>query len=122
MSARLLLDEHISPDVAEQLRARGIDAVAVSDRPELRGRADGDVLGAAAAEDRAVVTRNLRDFLPLDSQWASQGRRHAGIVCVRYSKFPEDSSFIGRLTEALDQWVKEDPHVQGTYTFPPRSA
>ena len=117
MSIRLLLDEHLSPVVAEQLRARGIDAVAVSDRAELRGRDDPHILETAAAEARAVVTRNLRDFLPLDSQWASQGRRHAGIVCVTYSRFPEDASFIGRLTEALDEWVRSNPQVEGTYTF-----
>lgn len=117
MSVRLLLDEHISPDVAEQLRARGIDAVAVSDRSELRGRDDLDLLEAAAAENRAVVTRNLRDFLPLDTQWASQGRWHAGIVCVAYNNFPEDASFIGRLIEALDEWARSDPGIEGTYTF-----
>ena len=117
MSLRLLLDEHISPDVAEQLRARGIDAVAVSACSELRGRDDPDLLEAATAESRAVVTRNLRDFLPLDSQWASQDRRHAGIVCVTYHKFPEDASFIGRLTEALDEWARSDPQIEGTYTF-----
>lgn len=117
MSVRLLLDEHISPVVAEQLRARGIDAVAVSDRAELRGRDDPHILETTAAEARALVTRNLRDFLPLDSQWASQGRRHAGIVCVTYSKFPEDPSLIGRLTEALDEWVRTSPQIQGRYTF-----
>ena len=117
MSVRLLLDEHISPDVAEQLRARGVDAVAVSDRSELRGRDDADLLEAAAAENRAVLTRNLRDFLQLDSQWASRDRRHAGIVCLIHHKFPEDASFIGRLTEALDEWARGDPQVEGTYTF-----
>ncbi len=117
MSVRLLLDEHISPDVAEHLRARGVDAVAVSDRSDLRGRDDSDLLEAAAAESRAVVTRNLRDLLPLDSQWASLDRRHAGIACVTYHRFPEDASFVGRLTEALDDWAQGDPHIEGTFTF-----
>ena len=91
--------------------------MAVSDRYELRGRDDVDLLAGAAADGRAVVTRNLRDFLPLDSQWASQGRWHAGIVCVAYKKFPEDASFIGRLTEALAAWADSHPQIEGTYTF-----
>lgn len=33
VTVRLLLDEHLSPEIAHQLRARGHDAIAVGERP-----------------------------------------------------------------------------------------
>ena len=37
---KLLLDEHFSPDIARQLRAKGHDAIAVKEHPELPGEED----------------------------------------------------------------------------------
>ena len=60
----LLLDEMYSPVVAEQLRARGHDAVSVHD-PEYRyleGAPDEEIFAAALAEERALVAENVPDF------------------------------------------------------------
>jgi hypothetical protein len=55
---RLLLDEHFNYAIAEELRRRGIDAVAIQqERPELEGQEDEVLLRAAAAERRVVVTK-----------------------------------------------------------------
>ena len=47
---QLLLDEMLSPKIAEALRSAGIDVVSVSAEPNLRGLADSDVLDWAASE------------------------------------------------------------------------
>ena len=60
---KLLLDEMNSWRVAAELRQRGYDVVAVKrDRPGLESRTDPTILEAAAAEQRAVITNNVRDY------------------------------------------------------------
>ncbi|MCL2447640.1 MAG: DUF5615 family PIN-like protein [Polyangiaceae bacterium] len=63
MNVKLLLDENLSPKVAEILRdADGIDAVHVRDRGLLRA-SDAVVLERAYAEDRVLATKNVDDFV-----------------------------------------------------------
>jgi predicted nuclease of predicted toxin-antitoxin system len=63
---RLLLDEHYNFTIAEELRKRDVDAVAVQkERPELEGQDDDVVLRTATVERRVVVTNNVRDCAPL---------------------------------------------------------
>lgn len=76
---KLLLDEHISPRVADALRENGHDVVAVAEARELRGRSDDEVFTFAAAQKRVVVTHNFADFLAIA---AEDGRLHPGLVLV----------------------------------------
>jgi len=63
VNVKLLLDENLSPKVAEILRdADGIDAVHVRDRGLLRA-SDAVVLERAYAEDRVLATKNVDDFV-----------------------------------------------------------
>jgi predicted nuclease of predicted toxin-antitoxin system len=63
---RLLLDEHYTFTIAEELRRRAVDAVAIQmERPELEGQDDALILRTATAERRVVVTNNVRDYAPL---------------------------------------------------------
>lgn len=81
---RLWLDEMIPAEVARQLRRLGHDVQAVQE-PEHRwawGLEDTDQLEAATRRGRALVTYNLRDFIPLSQQWAEARRTHPGIVLV----------------------------------------
>lgn len=98
---RLLLDEMIGPRVAQSLRARGLDAVAVAERADLRSLADPAVLEIAQSEDRILVTRNVADFARLDHEWQAVGRPHRGIVMVVESAFPQNRNLIGALVAAL---------------------
>jgi predicted nuclease of predicted toxin-antitoxin system len=59
MTVKLLLDENISPKVALDLCADGIDAIAVRDRNMLEAT-DREVFQRAYDEDRIVVTKNRR--------------------------------------------------------------
>lgn len=78
VNVKLLLDENISPKVAEILRREnGIDAVHVRDRGGL-GTLDHEVLDLAFGEDRILVTSNVADFVEL----ARARDLHAGIVLL----------------------------------------
>lgn len=106
MTARLLLDEMLSGTIAEQLRALDHDVTAVVDDPTLIGKPDIDVVTRATNDNRAVVTRNVKDFVVLDSQIRAQGQSHAGIVLVTTKAFPEDRQAIGALVRALDSLLE----------------
>jgi hypothetical protein len=106
---RLLLDEMISAVVAEQLRLRGRDVEAVSERRELRGLPDGDVREYAQGAKRALVTYNRDDFLELDRRFRSQGREHSGVVVLNPKRFPQGASSLGPLIVSLDQLIASEP-------------
>ena len=74
---KLLLDENLSPNVAAQLQAEGVDVVHVRERGML-GATDHAVLDRAFAEERILVTMNVADFEKL----AAAREIHAGIVLV----------------------------------------
>ena len=61
VNVKLLLDENISPRVADALRADGVDACGVRDRGLLEAM-DHEVLEWAFGDDRIVVTKNVGDF------------------------------------------------------------
>ena len=117
MIVRLLLDEHLSPVIAEQLLARGVDVTSVAARPDLRTLPDPQILEAAASEGRVLVTRNIRDFVRLDAIWGGAGRSHPGILFVGTRRFPENRSLIGTLTTALVQWAEAEHDISGAYWF-----
>ena len=98
---RLLLDEHVSPAVAEGLRQTGLDAVAL--RAWLGGRyleaPDEAILAEAAREIRVLVTYDQRTIPPLLKLWAEAGRGHAGVVFVDHRGIPPKD--IGGLVRAL---------------------
>lgn len=80
---RLLLDEHLSwRRVAAPLRDRGHDVVTAQEDPDLRTLSDAELLHAAEAQGRVLVTCNGRHFEPLARDWADVGRDHAGLLIV----------------------------------------
>lgn len=98
---RLLLDEHISPEIARQLRARGHDVIAVGERTDLRGRPDRVHFASLPEQRRAIVTRDLGDYRPLLAEAVRRGSPTYGIVCVSH-RFALNRSGIGRLVRALE--------------------
>ena len=109
---KLLLDEHISPRVADALRARGHDVAAVAEFSELRGAADETVLAAATAAGRAVVTHNFADFIAIAAEWASTGRTHSGVVLVPIT-FQRQG--LRAYIAALDTLLQSPPDLGGRH-------
>ena len=79
---KALLDEHLSPLIAALLREAGFDVQAVADRDDLVACSDRVVFETAAAEGRAVVTSNIKDFRPLAAEWLAHGRTHPGLILL----------------------------------------
>ena len=78
---RFLLDAHVSgPRVGQRLAATGHEVRALDQELALEGLDDDDVLALAAAEERILVTHNIRDFPPILREWAAAGRTHAGVI------------------------------------------
>jgi len=109
---RLLLDEMWSPQIAKQLRRRGHDVSAVTERPDLRGEPDGEILVIATAERRALVTDNVRDFRRLGSLTIQSGGSHGGLILTAHSRFPRhDPRTLGRMVAALAELLEADPDM-----------
>ena len=105
----LLLDEMLPRSLAEALRKRGHDVVAVTERPGLRGLPDVALFEAAQAETRAVATYNRDDYLELDAVYRRELRSHAGVVIVNPKRFPEGvPATFGRLIRSFDALLAAD--------------
>jgi hypothetical protein len=91
----------LSDDIADQLRKRDHDVVAVVADTGLVGLPDDQILAHAAATSRALVTANIKDFVPLDAQYKAAGRQHAGLILISTKTFPQGRSFTGVIVDAL---------------------
>lgn len=67
---KLLLDEMLSPEIAEILQSHGHDVEAIKGSPNER-LPDPAVMELARSQERAVVTNNLRDYRPLHNAAAA---------------------------------------------------
>jgi predicted nuclease of predicted toxin-antitoxin system len=103
VSARLLLDEMFSPQIASELVRRGHDVVAVAADPELAGLPDEQILEWATSQRRCLVTENVKDYEVLRRAAAAQGRTHTGLLYCAPRRFPRDRRFADALVVALDK-------------------
>ena len=112
---RLLLDEMYPSVVAERLRARGHDVVAVTERPELRSLADGEVFTVGERERRTVVTENVTDFASIADSLDERGQTHFGSVLIDPVKYRRGQSrTIGRIVTELDRLLRDHPEDRAT--------
>lgn len=110
---RLVLEEHFSPAIAEQLQHRGYDVVSVAERvavarSPLRRRPDEDLIRWAHGENRVLVTENVCDFMPIHHGFLGRGEAHAGILFTSHRQFPRSADAIGTLVRALASFIDEN--------------
>jgi hypothetical protein len=106
---KLLLDEHISPDVANGLRRRN-HALEILGMVEWEdgyflGQEDSACLREAATQRLTLVTYDRRTIPPLLKTWAEEERTHGGVIFVDEKTIsPAD---IGGLVWALTRLARK---------------
>jgi predicted nuclease of predicted toxin-antitoxin system len=106
---RLLLDEMLSPAIAQELRSRGHDVLAVAGDRDREGMSDPDIMALARNEHRAVVTNNLCDYRPLHHEAITPGGPgHYGMIFMpgTYRRTKADT---GRIIAALQRILAQYP-------------
>lgn len=113
---KLLLDEMWSPAVAEALRQRGHDVVAVAARRGLRSATDEAVAEAARAEGRAIVTEDVKGFRALATAAGHAGRGFPLLILTGNRRWPRaNPGTVGRLVEALDALLTANDAIEGEH-------
>jgi hypothetical protein len=109
---RLLLDEHISPEVAEGL-LRHNPSVTVFSMMEWQagsflGQDDTVILQAAAEQHLTLVTYDQRTIPDILQKWADDGSQHSGVIFVDHKTIA--SADFGGLIRALNRVLTDYSH------------
>jgi hypothetical protein len=106
---KLLLDEHISPDVAAGMRRRDrkvtVYGLVEWEGGSFLGQEDSACLLEAAVQKLTLVTYDRRTIPPLLKAWAEEGRQHAGVIFVDEKTISQAD--VGSLIQSLEKLVKE---------------
>jgi predicted nuclease of predicted toxin-antitoxin system len=81
VAPRLLLDEHLSPNLAHDLTAHSYDVTCVRDRG-LLGLKDWELMDWCIREGRAICTKNEHDFEREHQRRIAARQDHFGIVTL----------------------------------------
>ncbi len=98
--------------IAEQLRAKGHDVLAVVADSALVALPDDQILAHAASTGRALVTANIKDFMPLDARYRAASQTHAGLILVSAKTFPQDRTYTTAVTSALAALLDQPSQIQ----------
>jgi hypothetical protein len=102
----LLLDENISPVVADQVSSRRPD-ISISDvlhwpAGSLENQPDELVLRAATEAGLTLVTYDVTTIRPLVMEWHAAGRVHAGVIFINRRTIA--SNDFGGLIRAIERF------------------
>lgn len=103
-SPKLLLDEHIWAYLAKLLRDQGFDVMHVTE-VDLVATPDDQIMQYAARNHMAVVTFNIKDYVPLAIQYFEDGKEHFGVVV---SKELSHGELQKRVTKLLGDVTAEE--------------
>lgn len=105
---KLALDHHFPGPIAPGLRDRGHNVVAAIEVGW--NELDDPVLFEQCVEDgRALLTNNVRDFVPIVREWAAEGRSHHGLILTSDASMPRTRDNVGGYVDALDSLLAEHP-------------
>jgi len=76
---KLFLDEDIHTVLSTLLQKRGFDAVHAQEIGR-KGRSDEEQLVNAVAQNRCLVSFNIKDFVRLHNDYIQSGWEHCGII------------------------------------------
>lgn len=105
----LVLDEMFSPAIADALRDRGHDVVAVAGRADLRSMTDDHLFAWSAASHRWLLTENVKDFRPIMLRALQAGGTTTGLLFTSSRAFPRSRKNPGPLIHALHAWLLAGP-------------
>ena len=95
----LYADADVNGKVVAQLKEHGYDAIHAAELDQHEWENDELHLIFAAANNRALLTHNIRHFKPLYDRWWETGRTHAGIIVAPQWEIGE---LLRRLLKLLD--------------------
>jgi hypothetical protein len=98
----LLLDEMFSPQIADELAARGLDCRAVAADPLLRALSDLEIFETALLDGRVIVTNNVPDFEFLRRARDAAGGQVPGLIYTSDFTFPRRKAYVPRLVTVLE--------------------
>lgn len=106
---KLLLDEHLSPTVADGFRRRDrsliVTCLAEWEDGEFLGQPDSACLQQAAAQGLTLVTYDRRTLPLLLKAWGEEERKHGGVIFVDEKTIsPAD---MGGLVRALSNLFRK---------------
>lgn len=104
---RLYFDRHIMSRLAIDLRGRGYDVLTTEEAGKDTAP-DEEQLGFATAENRAILTFNIRDFAPLHEAWQAAERRHAGIIVSQQMGSRQYGVLLQRMLRLLNHFTAEE--------------
>jgi len=105
---RCLLDEQLSREIARLLRERDLDARAAQERSGLVARPDEQVMDVAAAEQRALVTNNIKHFRPVAAERLARGAGHAGLILLP-ARHPRTRAATPSIAAAIEAIMRANP-------------
>lgn len=97
---KLLLDEQIWKYLARLLREQGFDVIHVNE-VDLDATPDEQIMAYAVEKHRAVVTFNVRDYVPLAIQYVEDGKEHYGVVVSKELSRGELQKRVKKLLESV---------------------
>jgi predicted nuclease of predicted toxin-antitoxin system len=97
---KLLLDEQIWKYLAKLLREQGFDVIHVNE-VDLNATPDEKIMEYGVDKRRAVVTFNVRDYVPIAIQYAEDGKEHYGVVVSKELSHGELKRRVTKLLESV---------------------
>lgn len=104
---RLYFDRHIMTRLADDLRDRGFDVV-TTEQAGLDTATDEEQLAFATSEGRAILTFNIRDFVPLHRACLEAGRSHCGIIVSRQLGSRQYGVLLLRMLRLLNHFAADE--------------